>query len=63
MHGQSFDDFPHVARWFFAMSERPAVTRARKIGLDLTAEETKPLHSRPFWDVPATFANDKTEVR
>lgn len=63
MHGQSFDDFPNVARWFFAMSERPAVSSARKIGLDLTAEETKPLHSRPFWDVPPTYANDKTEVR
>ena len=63
MHGQHFDDFPNVARWFFAVSERPAVSRARAVGQDNSAQETKPLHSQPYWDVAPDFANDKTQVR
>ncbi len=63
MHGQSLNDFPNVARWFFAMAERPAVSRARQVGLDLVDHETKALQGRPFWDVAATHASDKTEIR
>ena len=49
MHGQHLDDFPNVGRWFFAMSERPAIARARAVGQDESAAEMKPLHSQPFW--------------
>ena len=63
MHGQSFADFPNVARWFFLVSERPAVARARMVGQDNTAAEMLPLQSQPFYDAPVAFAADKTEVR
>jgi GST-like protein len=41
MHGQSFDDFPNVARWFFQVAERPAVQRGRTLLLDTQPEETR----------------------
>jgi len=63
MHGQSLDYFPNVARWFFAMSERTAVSRARTVGLDNISEETRLLLSRPYYDAPIDFARSKTEVR
>ena len=31
---QPLDEFPHLARWFAAIGERPAVQRACEIGLD-----------------------------
>jgi GST-like protein len=63
LHGQLLDDFPNVARWFFAMSERTAVSRARAVGLDDVSEEIRPLLSRPYYDAPITFAAGKTEAR
>jgi GST-like protein len=41
MHGQRLDDFPSVARWFFAMAERPAVQRGRMLGVEAQPEETR----------------------
>jgi GSH-dependent disulfide-bond oxidoreductase len=41
MHGQNLDQFPSVARWFFAMSERPAVQRGKALGLDSQPEEIR----------------------
>ncbi len=41
MHGQNLDDFPSVARWFFAMSERPAVQRGKALGLASQPEEIR----------------------
>ena len=41
MHGQNLDDFPSVARWFFAMSERPAVQRGKMLGLENQPEEIR----------------------
>lgn len=41
MHGQNLDQFPSVARWFFAMSERPAVQRGKALGLDSQTEEIR----------------------
>jgi GST-like protein len=41
MHGQNLDDFPAVARWFFAMSERPAVQRGRLLGIEDQSEEVR----------------------
>lgn len=41
MHGQNLDDFPSVARWFFAMSERPAVQRGRELGIETQSEENR----------------------
>ena len=41
MHGQSLDDFPAVARWFFAMSDRPAVQRGRTLGIESQPEELR----------------------
>ena len=41
MHGQNLDQFPAVARWFFAMSGRPAVQRGKALGLDSQPEEIR----------------------
>jgi GST-like protein len=41
MHGQNLDDFPAVARWFFAVGERPAVQRGRTLGVESQSEDTR----------------------
>jgi GSH-dependent disulfide-bond oxidoreductase len=41
MHGQTLDEFAAAARWFFAMSERPAVQRGKALGLDSLPEEIR----------------------
>jgi GST-like protein len=41
MHGQNLDDFPAIARWFFAISERPAVQRGRHLGIETQSEENR----------------------
>ena len=41
MHGQDLDFFPSVARWFFAMSTRPAVQRGKMLGLENQPEEIR----------------------
>ncbi len=41
MHGQNLDTFPSVARWFFAMSARPAVQRGKALGLEAQSEEIR----------------------
>jgi len=41
MHGQNLDQFPAVARWFFAMSARPAVQRGKALGLESQSEEIR----------------------
>jgi GST-like protein len=60
MHGQTLDDFPEVARWFFAMAERPAVERARKIGIDMLDPEARSILEGPYYNAPVDFAADKT---
>jgi GSH-dependent disulfide-bond oxidoreductase len=40
-HGQNLANFPNVARWFVAMSQRPAVKRAKAVGLDRLPPATR----------------------
>jgi GST-like protein len=49
MHGQNLDDFPAVARWFFALSERPAVQRGRTVGIENQSEETRARLVGPYY--------------
>jgi GST-like protein len=49
MHGQNLDDFPSVARWFFAMSERPAVRRGRLLGIESQSEEVRARTEGPYY--------------
>lgn len=35
VQGQNMDDFPHLKRWFEAITARPAVGRGRAVGRDL----------------------------
>lgn len=63
MHGQSLDDFPHVARWFHAMGARPAVKRARLVGMDEVAEDVRALYEGAWYKAPVDFGADKTQVR
>ena len=49
MHGQKLDDFPAVARWFFAMAERPAVQRGRTLGIESQSEETRARLVGPYY--------------
>ena len=41
MHGVDLADFPAVARWFFAMSDRPAVQRGRLLGIESQSAENQ----------------------
>ena len=50
MHGQKLDDFPAVARWFYAISDRPAVQRARMVGMDEQSEEVRRRFAGPYYD-------------
>ena len=49
MHGQDLKDFPSVARWFYAISGRPAVQRARAVGLENVSEEARARLSGPYY--------------
>lgn len=53
MHLQSFEDFPNVARWFFAVAARPAVGRARLIGLDGQDDATRAMMDGPYFEAAA----------
>jgi GST-like protein len=63
MHGQDLADFPHVGRWFFAMSERPAVQRGKALRLDLVSDEFRALLEGPFFEADATAGAAGTRVR
>jgi GST-like protein len=56
MHGQRLDDFPHVARWYGAVGERPAVQRGKLIGADLAPPEFRSTFARPYWTPAADVA-------
>jgi GST-like protein len=49
MHGQNLDDFPSVARWFFAMGERPSVQRGRLLGIEHQPEEIRARTMGPYY--------------
>jgi GST-like protein len=51
MHGQNLDDFPSVARWFYAISDRPAVQRARLLGMEHQSEETRARFTGPYYNM------------
>ena len=46
---RTWTDYPSVARWFFAMSERPAVQRGRMLGIETQSEETRSRSEGPFY--------------
>lgn len=52
MHGQNLDEFPEVRRWFNAMSERPAVQRAKSAGLEDVSAEQRRVYDGPFFGSP-----------
>jgi GST-like protein len=49
MHGIRLDDLPAVARWFFAVSDRPAVQRGRLLGAQDQPEETRERLLGPYY--------------
>ena len=49
MHGQNLDDFPSIARWFFAIAERPAVQRGRTLGIESQSEESRARLLGPYY--------------
>ena len=49
MQGQDLKDFPEVARWFFAVSERPAVQRGRMLGVERQSEENRARLAGPYY--------------
>lgn len=62
MHGQALDAFPNVKRWFFRMAERPAVQRAKKVGLEIAPPEFRAVLEANFYQEEDTFAADKTDA-
>lgn len=63
MHGQSLDDFAEVKRWFLQMSGRPAVQRAKQIGLEMLSPDVQQMFEGPFWQKPDDFVAEQTRVR
>ena len=41
MQGQNLDDFRFVARWFFALAQRPAVQRGQRTSIEMQSEEAQ----------------------
>lgn len=52
MHGQSLEDFPNIARWFFMISERPAVRRARLAGMEAQPQAIRDMMSGRYFEAP-----------
>lgn len=52
MHGQLLGEFPNVGRWFGDMSKRPAVARARQIGLETLAARNLPVSFEGLYWLP-----------
>jgi GST-like protein len=50
MQGQDLKDFPSAARWFFAISARPAVQRARALGMEALSEDARARLTGPYYD-------------
>jgi GST-like protein len=63
LHGQRLENFPRVARWFWSMSERPAVTRAKQAGLDRVGDDVRAMLEGPFYQKGANWAASETRVR
>jgi GST-like protein len=63
MHGMVLDDYPEVKRWYLHMSQRPAVDRARHIGLEMLSPAMRPMYDGPWYSVPVDYARDQTRVR
>lgn len=63
LHGQSLDQFAHIKRWFLAMSERPAVHRAKQVGIEAVQPATKEMLQGPWYAQADEFAKDETRVR
>ena len=49
MQGQDLKHFPSVARWFFAMSGRPAVQRGKVLGLETLSDEPRARTEGPYY--------------
>jgi GST-like protein len=49
---QTFDDFPSVKRWYFAIAARPAVKRGQAVGIERVAEPMRTNFKRRFYDAP-----------
>jgi GST-like protein len=63
LHGQDLDDFPEVERWFLAMSERPAVRRAKQVGLDAVQPATREMLQGASYRQTDDFAKGETRVQ
>lgn len=50
MQAQNLSSFPALERWFYAISDRPAVARARQLGMEHVSEESRATLSGPFYD-------------
>jgi GSH-dependent disulfide-bond oxidoreductase len=50
LQGQNLNDFPSVARWFFAISARSAVQRARALGMENLSDEARARLTGPFYN-------------
>jgi GST-like protein len=49
MHRQTLDEFSEIARWFKAMSARPAVQRGKNAGLENVSDEQRRMYDGPYY--------------
>ena len=62
LHGQNLDDFADVKRWFLAMSARPAVQRAKQVGLEAVQPATREMLQGVWYMQADEFAKEETRV-
>jgi GST-like protein len=63
LHGQNLDDYANVKRWFFAMSSRPAVQRAKQVGLESVQPATREMLQGNWYMQADGFAKEETRVQ
>lgn len=49
LQGQNLKDFPSIAQWFFVISARPTVQRARAVGLEMLSDEARERLTGPYY--------------
>lgn len=52
MQGLALDNFPSVKRWFYAVSNRPAVQRGQQVGLEDQPDSVRQMMSGPYYEPP-----------
>lgn len=62
LHGQDLNAHGNLRRWFYEMSDRPAVQKAKYVGFENVSEEVRQLYQGPYYQKKDSFGADQTRV-